>query len=128
VTSYIIGCMSDGTEEHPQKSQRRWDPDHALAALAEQRTVMDVNVHDPMQIAEAVNAVFRENAQVAALSIVHSALHDPSPKVRLDAAKFVLEKATAGSAGDQDPLAKLIHDLYTHIDEEATPGGGHNAE
>jgi hypothetical protein len=98
-----------------------WDVDEALESLLEDPTQADVNKHDPTQIVAAVNQIFRENAQAAALSIVHAALHEPNARVRLDASKYVIERATALEGTSGDPLANIIKELYER--EDMFPNG-----
>jgi 3-polyprenyl-4-hydroxybenzoate decarboxylase len=78
---------------------------------------MDVDLRDADQVAEAVGNIFRENAQLAAMQIVHSALHDQNSKVRLDASKYVIDAATKATDGEHDPLATLVKELYSHLDD-----------
>jgi hypothetical protein len=115
--------MSASDEARPD-SARSWDPDQALAAIKDERTIMDVDLEDAQQVAAAVQKVFKENAQVAALSIVHLALHDASPKVRLQASQYVIEVATKGAEGEADALTQLVKELYTHIEEETSTTTG----
>ena len=84
--------------------------------------MMDIDVHDPVAVAEAVNGIFRENAQTAAMGIVWCALHEPNSKIRLDASKYILEAATKVAEGSQDPLAVLVQELYSHLDVAAKEG------
>jgi hypothetical protein len=92
-----------------------WDPDVALLALAEECSVMDINLDDPMQVGDAVSKIFRNNAQLAALGIVNTAMHDPDARNRMAAQKFVIEEARRMATGTSgDPLVQLLHDIYQH--------------
>jgi hypothetical protein len=103
-------------DENTPTLGHRWDPDAALLSLETSRTVKDVNIHDPLQLRESVNDMFRESAELVAMGVIHLALHEPSPKIRLEASKYVLDKATADAEGEADPLAKLVSDLYKQLD------------
>lgn len=104
-------------DEETPKSTRHWDPDHALEALVAERSVTDVDLTDASAVSEAVRQIFRENAQVSALAIVHIALHDPSAKVRLDASKYVIEHATVAEGGDSDPLQIMVKEIYAELEK-----------
>ena len=95
---------------------REWDPDQALQDAVEENRTMDVNINDPFQVADAVGKIFRESAQAAAMSVVHMALHEENPRVRLDAAKYVTDQAKLVTSGSADPLAQLVSDIYKHAD------------
>ena len=101
--------MSDDT---PIGLGKRWDPDEALTALKSEATIMDVDLHDPVQVGEAVDQIFREHAPVVALGMVHTALHEPNPKVRTDAQKFVLERATTVADGGKDAMTQLLERFF----------------
>lgn len=62
--------------------------------------------------------LFEENAAAAAQSIIKTAVHGSTEKVRFDAAKYVLERAlgpTANpydrAANDNDPLEAAVQEL-----------------
>jgi hypothetical protein len=107
----------DAEPDRPM-SMRAWDPDKAFEASVAERAVNDVNVHDPVQVADAVDAIFRENAQVAAMGIVYTAFYEPNPRIRFDAQKYVLERATKREGGELDPLTTLVSELYAHMARE----------
>ena len=98
---------------------RRWDADSALAALETERTVLDVNIDDPAQVRDGIAHIFREAALVAAMGVVHTAFHEPNPRVRFEAQKYVLDKASQEREGEGDPLAKLVGEIYQHFQEQA---------
>src|SRR6185295_10221654 len=100
------------SEPPSSPSSKHWDPGAALDALKQERAVMDFNIHDPTQVAEAVAKTFRENAQLAALGIVHASLYESNPKIRLDASKYVIEHAVKVAEGDNDPLVALVSEFY----------------
>jgi hypothetical protein len=89
----IIGMMKD------------WDPDEALASLKMERQVTSES--------EEVIArrIFRENLVQATQAICHLATYGLNEKIRLDAAKYVVERGLGRlgeDAGNEDPFETLL--------------------
>src|SRR5215831_9957685 len=83
-----------------------WDPEVALASLAEDSSLLDDG--DTLSTARRV---FRENAGVAAAAIVHIAKYSVSDRTRLEAARYVVERNLGRVGEDEtidDPLEKLL--------------------
>lgn len=97
-----------------------WDPDNALEGLKLERSVSDYDPNDPMQVAQAVATIFRETAVVAAAGICHTAVHETNARVRLDAAKYVIDEARKLEGSEGDPLMQFLLSL----EREANAGSG----
>ena len=88
-------------------AQSTWDPDEALASLAaETQLFLEEDTTD------AARRIFREHTAVAAMSLVHLALHSSNERVRMDAAKTVLDRSlgpiTATIPAGKDPFEELL--------------------
>jgi hypothetical protein len=90
-----------------------WDAAKALEDLSAPVAgiIKDTSLDDPSQVAEMVKAIFCQHAAQVAMGAVHTALHEPNPRVRFAAQQYILDKAgeAAGEAGD--PLTKLVEEL-----------------
>jgi len=75
-----------------------WIPEEALEGITMERSVRPSETEQTM-----AERVFLENLPVAALSIVNLAIHSPSEKIRLDAAKYVVER----NLGKPDTASQL---------------------
>ncbi len=90
-----------------RKMSHEWVPDDALNSLAMEQSVR------PEETPEAITRrLMRENASVAALSIIHLSKHASTERMRLDASKYVLDRVL-GRIGDDlsesnDPLALFL--------------------
>lgn len=88
-----------------------WNVEDALRSLEIERTV-----HGDLTSEQIAKNIFDENLVPAALAIVHLAQHSPNEKMRMDAAKYVLERIM-GRIGDppresaENPLEKLLADI-----------------
>lgn len=84
-----------------------WIPEEALEGLAMEQSVR------PEETAEVITRrLLRENAAVAALSVVHLSKHASTERLRLDASKYVLDRVL-GRIGDDnaseiDPLEAFL--------------------
>lgn len=83
----------------PEDNEDTWVPDDALRALQMERDLSPSETQG-----ELANRIFRENAPAAAASIVHTALHGTNERIRLDAAKYTVERLL-GRVGDGNPSA-----------------------
>lgn len=86
-----------------------WNPDKRLEELAFEQQIDD---GDP---AKTAMRIFRENAVMAAHSITWMAIHSPDQRIRLDAAKYTVERII-GKVGDEqvfddDPIESLLRDI-----------------
>jgi hypothetical protein len=72
---------------------KAWDPENKLTALADEINLSDGNE------TEAAKRIFKESAVLAAQAICHIAVYDDNSRVRLDAAKYVVER-NLGKLGD----------------------------
>lgn len=89
-----------------------WVPDDAVAALAMERTFHN---ETPAVMARRL---FQENAANAAAAICHIAVHGTNERIRLDAAKYVVERVL-GRVGDDifevNPVDELISSVTTYV-------------
>jgi hypothetical protein len=96
---------------------REWDPDQALADLVDESALDDGDHH------AAAERIFREHATVAAKAICHMAVHCSNDRLRLDAAKYVVDR-NLGRIGDTDPLRAAGNDPFMQflkaVTQEAT--------
>ncbi len=76
-----------------------WDPDEAIDTLKLERS---------MDESEAATAqrIFVENLPAAAQSIAHTAIYSTNERLRLDAAKYVVERVM-GRVKDVDPMGNV---------------------
>jgi len=96
-----------------------WVSDEDLAAAMQmEQTVFgrDLSAGASKSLAKRL---FQENAAAAAQSIIKTAIHGSTEKVRFDAAKYVLERALGpaaqafkdGDEGELDPLEAAVEKL-----------------
>jgi hypothetical protein len=79
-----------------------WVSDEELqAAMEMERTVFGRDLSSGASL-KVARQLFQENAAAAAQSIIKTAIHGSTEKVRFDAAKYVLERAL-GPASQQPP-------------------------
>jgi len=99
-----------------------WDPDKALESLAMEKTVDETITDEAL-----ARKLFKEASPRAALSIINLAMHSPTEAVRLKASMYITDRVL-GPAGaqlmgdDTDPLASLLGDVITQIEEHANTG------
>lgn len=112
----------DEFEEHGAHSAPgapdTWVPDEAIAGLVMERRVLG----DESQESQA-RRIFSETAAAAAASICHMAVHGTNERLRLDAAKYVVERVL-GKAGDdpfvKNPVDELINSVTKYVEDAAT--------
>lgn len=108
---------------------KTWDPDRAVAEMLTPELAhlkAETNLDDAQQTAEMVTRIFREHAVEASLSIIQLANHAGNERIRLDAAKYVVEKATDVQSGDGgDPLFNLVKGMNEMLKQHdaANPSG-----
>jgi hypothetical protein len=90
-----------------------WLPDEQLESLTAERTILG----DEDEEATA-RRVFRENASLIARGIVHTAIHSPNERVRLDAQKYVTERVL-GRVGDDAYETNPVHALLKALTDDA---------
>jgi hypothetical protein len=88
-----------------------WDPEEAMQALQMEQAV---NAHEDE--VELTTRIFKENLPIAAQSVVHMAVHSTSERIRLDAARYVVERnlgkvTEIGAAEDPKSWEKLLADV-----------------
>jgi hypothetical protein len=111
----------DEKETEEGVDRREWISDEALESVKLNRAL-----HPEESLAEATRRVFRENSPIAAQAIAHIAIHDPNTRVRLDAAKYVVERVL-GKPGEENPhgrtpLDALMEGIVTEVEEYANKG------
>ena len=99
-----------------------FDPDEALAGLAQERQVMDL---DEVEQAEKM---FKENLPLAVLAVTTLARTAVNERIRLDASKYVVERNLGGlkdvdpTRGKGDPLLDLLGEVVRDSVESSTTG------
>jgi len=88
---------SDAGNKDHQKVPENWNADTALDFL-----VMERAVNPSESTEEMARRLFHENLPTAVASIVHTAIHSPNEKTRLDASKYVVERVL-GKIGMEQP-------------------------
>lgn len=104
--------MAENNEYEPgDYGSRDWIPEDALVSAQMEKTV-----HPNETEEDQTRRLFRENAAVAAQSIIHLSVHSPNERTRLAAASYVVNRVL-GMPGDDSfgqngsPLEKLFKDL-----------------
>lgn len=100
--------------------------DEQIEALRTERTTIYASDDGTEESHEAqARRIFRENAGVAATTLVNLAIHGVSERTRLDAAKYVTERVL-GKIGDEngadDPLRSFMEDLAKKAESFANKG------
>ena len=91
-----------------------WDIEDALRSME-----IEKQIHRDQSSGDIAARIFDENTVPAALALVHLAQHSPNEKIRMDAAKYVLERVM-GRLGDEaksgadNPLEKLLADIVSN--------------
>jgi hypothetical protein len=104
--------MADNSAyKEPDTNLDGWDPQRALDCLSSERAINPDETDEEM-----AKRLFRENLGMAVMSICHTAQHSANEKVRLDAAKYVVERNLGRLQDAQpnavvDPFEKLMQDL-----------------
>lgn len=114
----------------PLADTKPWDPEAALAGLADERAIFDLT---PEVQAEKI---LRQGAVDAATSLVHIARHGEKEQTRVSASKEILLRVFGNqplSASASDPLALLVGEVVKdaqeayaaqHPDKGAAPARG----
>lgn len=82
-----------------------WNPEEAIALLKLESDALDVG--NPV---ESAGSILADAAPRAASSIAFLAVHSRDEKVRLQAAKYVID-ATVNSRDGNDPFAELLKQM-----------------
>ena len=100
--------LEAATAALPLPDAKPWDPEAAMAGLADERAIFDLT---PETQAEQI---LRQGAVDAATSLVHIARHGEKEQVRVSAAKEILTRVFGNqplSAAASDPLALLVGEV-----------------
>jgi hypothetical protein len=117
IDRYADGALQDPTA--PLITEDEFVADDALAALVTERTV-----YPERSNSQVAKAIFDRNSPLAAQAIVHMALHAKSDRSRLDAAKYIMDRAL-GKIGDEkangseDPLANFFKEITAYSEANA---------
>jgi|ERR1051326_8059680 hypothetical protein len=84
---------------------REWVPDEAVAQLTVRRALQDVE--DPVKMAAEL---IKEALPLATMSMTHLAIHSPTEMIRLQAAKYILDKSFGEGKDIRMPDAKPAWD------------------
>lgn len=92
-----------------------WDSDEAINALKMERTVNPSETEE-----ELARRIIRENLPAAASAIAHLAIHSPSEKTRLEAARYIVDRnlgkiGDERTFGDKDPWDELLADCVKTV-------------
>lgn len=87
-----------------------WDPDNIIDSLADEKQILELSD------VEAAEKILKENVGRAAHAIVHIAVRSPDPKLRFDAAKYVVERVMgrtteSGLMKQDDMYSDLLNDI-----------------
>ena len=90
---------------------QEWDVEDALRSLE-----IEKQVHPDESSKDIAKRIFDENTVPAALALVHLAQHSPNEKIRLDSAKYVLERVLGRISDDvksdaDSPLERLLAEI-----------------
>jgi hypothetical protein len=97
-----------------------WDPDHALASLAEETSLVDGE--DTTATAERL---LRAALPGATASLINTALYSINESNRMKASAIIMDRCmgTVSSVDplgrSKDPLEKLVEEIYAHTAKEA---------
>ena len=97
-------------EEESYEPSNKWDAELALKSL-----VFEAEMHGESE-QQTASRVFRENLPLAAQAICHVARYAPNERIRLDAAKYVVERnlgrlADVQPTSTEDPFEKLLAEV-----------------
>lgn len=96
-----------------------WVPNDAIEALTLKRALQDVE--DPIKMAADI---FKESLPLAVMSLSHMAIHSPIEQVRLNAAKYVVERVmgstptTLRPPDEQPAWEKLYQGALVEVKKE----------
>ena len=93
---------------------REWDPDRALEDLTQE---IKIDGDDNARIAKRL---MHENLPIAAMAICHVAQYADNDRLRLDAAKYIVERNLGRTADvippdSEDPLEKLLDGVIIEV-------------
>jgi hypothetical protein len=100
-----------------------WDPDEAVKSLA-----MEEHANPGEDFAERAKRLMTEHVPQAALALTHLALHSDNERIRLDAARTIMDRAL-GKVGDapatdeDDPLLRVMSELRDELVGDPTSEG-----
>ena len=87
----------------------QWDPGNFLDSVTTEREALE---YSPAKQAEKL---IEENLPLAVMGVIHTALHDPSSKVRLEAQKLIMDRGLGkiteqGVSAEKDILKNIFGD------------------
>ena len=103
----------------PAQVSKEWLADDALEALNIERSVRPDETHEQLS-----RRLLKENVPMATMSVINLALHGTNERLRLDAAKYVMDRVL-GKPGedvfdkDRSPLEELIDEVTTYVHSHA---------
>lgn len=78
---------------------------------------------EPENVAQHTQEYFKANSPHAIAQIVWLAINSESDTVRLNASKFIIEKAISKEEADKDPVSALLRKLAGNDKKEQPTGG-----
>lgn len=94
-----------------------WKPESVKGFILAERTLNPEETSE-----ELARRLINENVTTAVLGIVHIATHGSNERVRLDAQKYITERAL-GRVGDdafvENPMNKFIKSITEYVDANA---------
>lgn len=104
-------------------NDRSWIPDAAIEGLKMERSLNPGETD-----IELTRKLFRESAPAAATAIVHVALYGQNEKIRVDAAKYVVERVL-GRPGEENANGRSpLEELMEGVIKQEVPEGTTAAE
>jgi len=88
-----------------------WDPEEAMKALASETKLLDDG-----DTTQTSRRLLQHNLAAATQSVIHIALHSPNERLRLDAAKTIMDRCL-GTVAASDPLGKPKDNLELVLEE-----------
>jgi len=105
----------------PNKPSKDWDSDEALSNLTMERAV-----HPTESEEDLARRVFLESLPIAALTIAHAAQHSGNERIRLDAAKYIVER-NLGKIGDDPDAGGALERLMKELaNNDSKPQPAHS--
>lgn len=98
----------------------KWDPDAALASLTD-----EVDALDSGDETKTTERILRQALPAATAAVVNAALYSTNERIRLEAAKLIMDRCLGTVAQSnplgavKDPLAQLVEEIYEHNRKEA---------
>lgn len=102
--------------------RREWIPDEAIEALTVRRALQ--NIEDPIKLSADL---LREALPLATMSMTHMAIHSDNEVIRVQAAKYIMDKTLGDSKSlnlpDNKPAWEKIYDsVLVEVDDALKKG------